>query len=283
MEMLKLFQIGDIAKLFHISVSSLRHYEKIGLVKPERIDPETGYRYYSVRQFNALNTIRYLRVLDMPLEEIAGFLRNRDVDRIEEKLLRQKEAVIRKQQELRLIERKIDNRLRQFHDARHSELETIRIQAFPPRRLVIQQNTLNIKSFFDMESPLCPLEEAQSEPVIFIGKVGLGISAEHLETKQFTLYDYVFLILDEEDTYAGPVDELPAENCAVIRFCGYHDESPSYYSRLLDFIRQEKLEISGFSREITMIDYGVTDDRSKFVTEIRIPVKGTAAQARQAF
>ena len=262
MEMLKLFQIGDIAKLFHLSVSSLRHYEKIGLVKPERIDPETGYRYYSVRQFNALNTIRYLRVLDMPLEEIAEFLQNRDVDKIEEKLLRQKEAVIRKQQELRLIERKIDHRLRQFHDALHSELETIRIQAFPPQRLVIQQNTLNIKSFFDMESPLCPLAEAQSEPVIFIGKVGLGISMEHLETEQLDSYDYVFLLLDEEDTYAGSVDELPAENCAVIRFCGYHDDSPSYYRRLLDFIRQEKLEISGFSREITMIDYGVTNPYS---------------------
>lgn len=281
--MLKLFQIGDIAKLFHLSVSSLRHYEKIGLVKPERIDPETGYRYYSVRQFNALNTIRYLRVLDMPLEEIAEFLQNRDVDKIEEKLLRQKETVIRKQQELRLIERKIDHRLRQFHDALHSELEAIRIQAFPPQRLVIQQNTLNIKSFFDMESPLCPLAEAQSEPVIFIGKVGLGISTEHLETEQFGSYDYVFLLLDEEDTYAGPVEGLPAENCAVIRFCGYHDDSPSYYRRLLDFIRQEKLEISGFSREITMIDYGVTDDRSKFFTEIRIPVKGTAGQARQEF
>lgn len=31
----ELFQIGDIAKLFHLSVSSLRHYEAIGLLKPE--------------------------------------------------------------------------------------------------------------------------------------------------------------------------------------------------------------------------------------------------------
>ena len=67
----ELFQIGDIAKLFHLSVSSLRQYEAIGLLKPERIDPTTGYRYYSVRQFEPLNTIRYLRALDMPLREIA--------------------------------------------------------------------------------------------------------------------------------------------------------------------------------------------------------------------
>ena len=70
---MKLLRIGDVARLFHLSVSSLRHYESLGLLTPEFVDPETGYRYYSVRQFEALNTIRYLRALDMPLDEIADF------------------------------------------------------------------------------------------------------------------------------------------------------------------------------------------------------------------
>lgn len=34
MEKQELFSIGDVAKLFHISVSSLRHYEKSGLWNP---------------------------------------------------------------------------------------------------------------------------------------------------------------------------------------------------------------------------------------------------------
>ena len=84
--MSKLFRIGDIAELFNLSVSTLRHYEKTGLVEPEYIDPQTGYRYYSTRQFEPLNTIRYLRALDMPLPEIADFLKNRDMDIIDEKL-----------------------------------------------------------------------------------------------------------------------------------------------------------------------------------------------------
>lgn len=36
---------------------------------------------------------------------------------------------------------------------------------------------------------------------------------------------------------------------------------------------KEKLKITGFSREITLIDYGITGDTDKFVTEIQIPVK----------
>ena len=57
----QLFSIGETAKIFHLSVSSLRHYEALGLVSPEYVDPSTNYRYYSVRQFEPLNTIRYLR------------------------------------------------------------------------------------------------------------------------------------------------------------------------------------------------------------------------------
>ncbi len=36
---------------------------------------------------------------------------------------------------------------------------------------------------------------------------------------------------------------------------------------------KHKMQIIGFSREITLIDYGITNDTEKFVTEICIPVK----------
>lgn len=86
----KLFSIGDVAGLFNLSTGTLRHYETLGLITPEYTDPDTGYRYYSVRQFEPLNTVRYLRMLDMPLGSIGDFLQNRDVDVIEQKLRRQR-------------------------------------------------------------------------------------------------------------------------------------------------------------------------------------------------
>lgn len=46
MDKKNLFGIGEVAKMFHLSVSSLRHYENIGLLKPEYIAPGSGYRYY---------------------------------------------------------------------------------------------------------------------------------------------------------------------------------------------------------------------------------------------
>ena len=273
MEKSGLFQIGDVAKMFHLSVGTLRHYEKAGLLQPEYIDYETGYRYYSTRQFESLNTIRYLRVLDMPLEQIADFLNNRDVDKIQLMLQQQKELVIRKQNELKIIENKIEHRLKQIQDALSSELDTIHIRQIAARRIAWIQNTLSIKSYLDLETSIRQLEQYQQDAVVFLGKVGVGISKEKLLNAQYDKYDMVFLLLDHEDVYAGTIDELQEETCVTLRFCGSHKDAATQYEKLADFITDHKLCITGFSKEITMIDYGITDDTKKFVTEIQIPIQ----------
>lgn len=58
-----------------------------------------------------------------------------------------------------------------------------------------------------------------------------------------------------------------------LRFRGSHTDAPAQYRRLLTRIAQEGMQIAGFSREITLIDYGITNDTEKFVTEICIPVR----------
>lgn len=273
MEEKRLFQIGDVAKMFQISVGSLRHYEKKGMLAPEYTDPETGYRYYSVKQFEIINTIRYLRVLDMPLEQIAEFLKNRDIPVIEEKLRRQKEMIAQKQRQLRAVEKRIDHRLMQIEDARNSELDRICIQKSSAKKVVFIKESLRLQSYLDLEYSIRQLEAGQTEPMIFLGKVGVGISKENLLSDRLEQYDLVFLLLDEEDAYEGKVEELKEEKCLSIRFCGSHREAPLYYEKLLREIERKKLEITGFSREITLIDYGITWDTDKFVTEIQIPVK----------
>lgn len=270
----KLFGIGDIARLFHVSVSTLRHYENEGLLMPEYTDPRTGYRYYSPRQFEVLNTIRYLRVLDMPLAEIADFLGKRDVDRIEEKLRQQKNALAAKQRELARIERKIDNRLRGIADAKTAPIGVITRSTVPAARIVWMSvaDSLRISDALDMETPIQDLARNTDEAMVFLGKVGVGISAEHLISGQFAQYDGVFLVLDDEDQYSGEVMRLPETECVAIRFHGSHPQAPTQYEKLLSYIRENGLSVTGFSREITLIDYGFTDDTEKFVTEIRIPV-----------
>jgi Predicted transcriptional regulators len=64
------FKIGEIAEFFDISVRALHLYDKIGLLKPEHIDEETGYRYYAPDQINRLQTILSLKKIGFSLNEI---------------------------------------------------------------------------------------------------------------------------------------------------------------------------------------------------------------------
>lgn len=268
----KLFSIGEVSRLFHLSVSSLRHYETIGLLTPEYISPDSGYRYYGTEQFEILNTIRYLRALDMPLSEIEDFLKNRDIHLIEEKLRQQKENVRQKQQELLRIEQKIDHRLNWLLDAQSVPLDTISLVQAPVCRIVWVDDPLKIGGSLDMEASIRKLDRSDAEAVVFLGKIGLGISPAHLQSRKTDQYDGIFLALDQEDIYTEETTLLPEALCARLRFRGSHADSPAQYARLLDYIDEHQLQIAGFSHEITLIDYGVTNDVTKFVTEISIPV-----------
>lgn len=112
-----LLRIGEVARMFNLSVGTLRHYEQMGLLDPAHIDPASGYRYYGSRQLSTLNTISHLRVLDLPLAQIREFVTTRDVNLMQRQLAQQQELIERKRRELERVSRKIDNRLTLLHDA----------------------------------------------------------------------------------------------------------------------------------------------------------------------
>jgi DNA-binding transcriptional MerR regulator len=69
-----MFSIGEFSKLGRVTVDTLRHYDALGLLKPAKVDPFTGYRYYSARQLMSLNRILALKEIGFSLEEIARIL-----------------------------------------------------------------------------------------------------------------------------------------------------------------------------------------------------------------
>jgi len=67
-------KIGEFSRLGRVTVRALRHYEEIGLLRPEIIDRETGYRYYAVGQLQKIQSITTLKSLGYSLEEILSGL-----------------------------------------------------------------------------------------------------------------------------------------------------------------------------------------------------------------
>lgn len=77
-----MFLIGAFSQIARVSRRQLRHYDELGLLRPEHVDPSTGYRSYTAGQLPRLNRILALKELGFRLDEI-GRLLDGDVDTAE--------------------------------------------------------------------------------------------------------------------------------------------------------------------------------------------------------
>jgi DNA-binding transcriptional MerR regulator len=71
-----MFRIGEFAQIAQVSSRQLRHYDHLGLLRPDHTDSQSGYRHYSIRQLPRLNRILALKDLGLSLEQIGPLLEN---------------------------------------------------------------------------------------------------------------------------------------------------------------------------------------------------------------
>ncbi|RXS69051.1 MerR family transcriptional regulator [Streptomyces sp. TM32] len=69
-----MFTIGDFARYGRVSARMLRHYDALGLLRPARTDPVSGYRYYEAAQLARLNRIIALKDLGFSLQQVGAIL-----------------------------------------------------------------------------------------------------------------------------------------------------------------------------------------------------------------
>ncbi|MEU9957109.1 MerR family transcriptional regulator [Streptomyces sp. NPDC050982] len=67
---MEMLTIGTFAKASRLSPKALRLYDELELLRPARVDPETGYRYYAPEQLEQARLVAWLRRLGMPLAGI---------------------------------------------------------------------------------------------------------------------------------------------------------------------------------------------------------------------
>lgn len=68
-----MIKIGDFAKIFDVSIKTIRFYEEKGLIVPSFIDVYSGYRYFDDHNIKEMSKILYLKEKGLSLEEIKNF------------------------------------------------------------------------------------------------------------------------------------------------------------------------------------------------------------------
>lgn len=127
-----MFTVGEFSRLARVSKRLLRYYDQIGLLKPVRIDPVSGYRYYSAEQMPLLNRILALKDLGLSLDQIQRLLNdNISADEMQGMLLLKKAEIEQQlQSELQRI-RSIEARLQFIRRAEGDVTPDVVIKSIP--------------------------------------------------------------------------------------------------------------------------------------------------------
>lgn len=141
--MKKYFSIGEAAKAVHTTSETLRHYDRIGLVKPSRKDKWTNYRYYTEQDIVRLNTVRALQVMDLSLQEIKKVLEYDDLEKIVDFLRQAEKKADQKIEALEYSKLKIQ-RAREDYEKKLQKQENLKCPVLKdiPERVILLSDTL---------------------------------------------------------------------------------------------------------------------------------------------
>lgn len=272
-----MFSIGEFSRIARVTPRQLRHYEELGLFKPERIDPETGYRFYSALQLPRLNRIlalkdlglaltQILRLLDenISAEEIRGMLTLRKAQ-IEQTLRDELERVRNIETRLGLIERQ-------------GELsDEVVLKAIPARTFLALRQTVPSK-----EEGFALMAELHRALPRLVGKNALGqfallfcsesFESENIDVEMgFLLEGSILETVLLPDGRAMSVQTLPAVATMATLVCVGVANHEQCYARLGTWIEQHHFQLAGPGWEV-LIEPFLPAQGNEAVLEIQLPV-----------
>lgn len=273
-----MLKIGEFARISQVSIKTLRHYDALGLLRPATIDPESGYRFYTMDQIEDVVRILALKDCGFALDEIGRLLQRHNTSTIEamlrQRLADQERHVSEEQERLR----RMLARFQQLHAADNTARYDVALKRTEPITLVGRRQSV------------ATAEEIGPRAVAVVGElrragIEFGGPLVHL------YFDHDELHGDQFDLFVGaPVTALPDplgglecqrlpgdEQVACVIYRGDYPGIGAAYCALDHWIAATGYRESGPCREIYLRDPGDTDDPNSYLTEIQYPIVAVAA------
>ena len=274
----KMMKIGEMARFNRVSISTLRLYDKVGILKPCHTDPETNYRYYSIHQKARLDMIQYMKELGMSLGEIREILEKGDIQLIESTLISKKRQVKEEiaQMELRLgaISRAIES-VERFRKA--PDCGMITVEYIPHRTIYVMHTDIN---FYDhdisvYEEILEELKEniiGQGLPQVYYCNAGTILPLKNFLKGEMVSHE-IFLFVDEAFPEHQAVRRVDSGMYACIYLDRFDDEQ-EYATRLLAYCKEHRYVVCGDYLCEVLTEFNVFDSekRSMFL-RLQVPLR----------
>ncbi|MBE6035266.1 MAG: MerR family transcriptional regulator [Clostridiales bacterium] len=274
----ELFSIGQVSKLCAVTPRMLRHYEKMGLIQPDKI-ADTGYRYYSIETMNLVQTIRYLIDDGFSLDEIKESL-HYEIDSYRDLFIKKIEET---EKELEYCKQRLTS-LKNWCSLLIEVRETLRHPAFAPAIKYIPEDryffyereclTDDIPAFASIETEYFTKSKQDGHNMIDVG----GAFTYHYDSIDERIHDKytkqrLIQVLFENSTRLEDTFDFGGFNAACVYHIGGLHDIYATYDKLLKWISENKFNLRGDAIERHVLDVYSTCQTANYVTEIILPLE----------
>jgi len=263
------YKINEISNLYNIGKDSLRYYEEIGILSPER--DSNGYRLYSIQDIWKLNIIKDLRNLNFSMEVIKDYLENKTVENTLDILDEEIDIIDKKLDQLMVQKSTISARIKSLkEDASVTRLEEIDVVHLEERKVIM----LNDSFTRDEEADFLikKLHKKYEDKLYLLGNNYLGVTMDLTKINQriYNAYTSVFFILDKEDKKYDKV--IPEGKYLTLSYKGSYEKTQGFMSRMIEYATNNNLKILSDPIELYKIDVHETGIADEFLTELQMQV-----------
>lgn len=270
-----MLKIGDFSKLSRVSIRMLRHYDEIGLLRPVRVDPFSGYRYYSEKQLPVAGRITALKDMGFGLADIGEMLACCDQKQVLERHLLVKKAELLAQAEqtayrLRLLDTALE-RLRKDDEAMQYD---VNLKTFPERYAATLRRRIPA---YEMEGMLWSQLVSETAPLNLVPDDPCYCSVVFHDKE----YKEADVDVEAQKTVKGRYPDtehvrfrtLPAVTAATAVCKGSYDQMNAIMAAVAEWVTVNGYELDGPAFNIYHVSPHETSDPSEFVTEVCYPVR----------
>ncbi|QDY76413.1 MerR family transcriptional regulator [Streptomyces qinzhouensis] len=276
-----MFTIGDFARHGRVSARMLRHYDAIGLLRPEHTDPRTGYRHYAAAQLAVLNRIVALKDLGFTLDQVRRILD----DRVGTEELRGMLLLRRAELEAAMAAAAgrldgVEARLRSIENEGRMPVDDVVLKSVPAVRVAELTATARSYGPEDIGPVIGPLYDELFRRLAAAGVSPAGPGIAYYESESgggseggdgaVLVHASVTVAADARPGPDIAVVVLPAlERAATIVHRGSMDTVVPTSQTLARWIDAHGHRSAGYAREVTL---ECPPDREKWVTELQEPL-----------
>lgn len=265
----KTLTIGQFAAMHGINKKTLMWYDEIGLFKPASINPENGYRCYNYYQSPVLETILLLRELNVSIDEIQDFMKNRSAHSLK-CLLEEKITDLDLQiAHLQAVRTTLGTHHKNMTALLTMDLSEITIVEKEEHYLVTVDIDRDIS--FEQEVELITAEtEKYQLGRLHKASYGSMVAVSSLQAGNYDDYTKLFIEMPSLPYRTG-LHTMPGGKYLKAFHKGDWTGIPKRYQELFDYATEHSLTLHGFSYEMG-INENVISQIDDYIVQIEIPV-----------